>query len=134
MLTVLHWGNSWRTAIYLKPSSEDAKNGRASPHSNSPSVTYFFHQHLLHFRTAFQLHNKGAIDDDVYKSIENGHIRFMANPGNRVWWKMVGESLVEEKLAQLINAQLAKVADIGKATTEAWAFFDPVNWGNQDDA
>jgi hypothetical protein len=54
----------------------------------------FFHQHLMHFRMAFQLHRKGAIDDDVYRSIEDMHIRFMANPGNRIWWRMVGESLL----------------------------------------
>ena len=86
----------------------------------------FFHQHLMHFRTAFQLHDKGAIDDDVYRSIENGHVMFMANPGNRIWWKMVGESLVEAKLARVINEKLAVMN--GRATTEAWAFFDPKNW------
>jgi hypothetical protein len=92
----------------------------------------FFHQSLLHFRTAFQLHDKGAIDDDVYRSLENGHIRFMANPGNQVWWKMVGESLVEERFARLINSKLATVADVGQATTQAWAFFDPSNWESRD--
>jgi len=88
----------------------------------------FFHQHLLHFRIAFQLHDKGAIDEDVYRSIEDGHIRFMSNPGNRVWWNMVGQSLVEEKLVQRINAKLSAVENTGRATTEAWAFFDPKNW------
>src|SRR6478672_9361435 len=43
----------------------------------------FLHQHLMHFRMAFQLQRKGAIDDDVYRSIEDMHIRFMANPGAR---------------------------------------------------
>jgi hypothetical protein len=94
----------------------------------------FFHQHLMHFRTAFQLHDKGAIDDDVYQSIESVHVRFMANPGNRVWWKMVGESLIEEKLARKINSELANVAESGSATTEAWAFFDPKNWQVSDQA
>ena len=88
----------------------------------------FFHQHLMHFRVAFQLHDKGALDDDVYRSVEDVHIRFRANPGNRVWWKMVGESLVEEKLARLINEKLATVEGTDRATTEAWAFFDPKNW------
>ena len=88
----------------------------------------FFHQHLMHLRMAFQLRDKGAIDDDVYRSIEDMHIKFMANPGNRVWWKMVGESAVEEKLALLINGKLASIEDTGRATTEAWAFFDPKNW------
>jgi hypothetical protein len=93
----------------------------------------FFHQHLMHFRVAFQLHDKGAIDDDVYRSVEDVHIRFMANPGNRVWWMMVGESLVEEKLARLINEKLANVEGTDRATTEAWAFFDPKNWRDPDD-
>lgn len=93
----------------------------------------FFHQHLMHFRVAFQLHDKGAIDDDVYRSVEDVHIRFMANPGNRVWWKMVGESLVEEKLARLVNEKLATVEGTDRATTEAWAFFDPKNWREQGD-
>jgi hypothetical protein len=88
----------------------------------------FFHQHLMHFRVAFQLHEKGSIDDDVYQSTEDVQIRFMANPGNRVWWKMVGESLVEEKLARLINEKLAAIEGTDRATTEAWAFFDPKNW------
>ena len=92
----------------------------------------FFHQHLMHFRVAFQLHDKGAIDDDVYRSVEDVHIRFMANPGNRVWWKMVGESLVEEKLARLINEKLSNVQGTDRATTEAWAFFDPDNWREID--
>lgn len=81
-----------------------------------------------------QLRRKGAIDDDVYRSIEDGHIRFMANPGNRIWWKMVGESLVEEKLARLINEKLTRIEGTNRATTEAWAFFDPKNWRDQDDA
>jgi len=91
----------------------------------------FFHQHLMHFRTVFQLHDKGAIDDDVYRSIENSHIRFMANPGNRVWWKMVGESLIEDRLAHVINEKLASIEGTNRATTEAWAFFDPRNWGDK---
>ncbi len=94
----------------------------------------FFHQHLMHFRMAFQLHDKGAIDDDVYRSIEDAHIRFMANPGNRVWWKMVGESLVEDQLARVINEKLAGIEGTDRATTEAWAFFDPKNWRDQDGA
>ena len=88
----------------------------------------FFHQHLMHFRTAFQLQAKGAIDEDVYTSIENVHIRFMANPGNRVWWDMVGQSLVEAKFAKLINERLATIQGTDQATTQAWAFFDPKNW------
>ena len=88
----------------------------------------FFHQHLMHFRMAFQLHDKSAIDDDVYRSIEDLHIRFMANPGNRVWWNMVGETVVEKPLAQLINEKLDRMAGTDQATTEAWAFFDPKNW------
>ena len=88
----------------------------------------------MHFRTAFQLHEKGSIDDDVYRSIETLHIKFMANPGNRVWWKMVGESVVEPKLANLINKRLASVDATTRATTEAWAFFDPKNWTDPDDA
>jgi len=88
----------------------------------------FFHQHLMHFRVAFQLHDKGAIDDDVYRSIEDMHIRFMANPGNRVWWEMVGQSVVEQKLARMINQKLAGIEGTSLATTEAWSFFDPKNW------
>jgi hypothetical protein len=94
----------------------------------------FFHQHLMHFRVAFQLHDKNAIDDDVYQSIEDSHIRFMANPGNRVWWKMVGESIVEAKLARLINEKLASIEGTNSATTQAWAFFDPKNWHDSDKA
>ena len=94
----------------------------------------FFHQHLMHFRTAFQLHDKGAIDDDVYRSIEDSHIRFMANPGNRVWWAMVGESVVEDRFARMINEKLADIEGTDRATTEAWAFFDPENWRDPDDA
>jgi hypothetical protein len=94
----------------------------------------FFNEHLLHFRMAFQLHDKGAIDDDVYRSIEGMHIRFMANPGNRVWWKMVGESLVEDQLARIINKKLASVEGTNHATTEAWTFFDPKNWRDSHDA
>ncbi len=94
----------------------------------------FFHQHLMHFRVAFQLHAKGAIDDDVYQSIEDMHVRFMANPGNRVWWEMVGASMVEEQLARRISAKLASVEGTGRSTTEAWAFFDPKNWRHADDA
>jgi len=94
----------------------------------------FFHQHLMHFRTAFQLHDKGSIDDDVYRSIETLHIKFMANPGNRVWWKMVGESVVEAKLARLINDKLAGLEGTTGATTEAWAFFNPKNWRDPDGA
>ena len=94
----------------------------------------FFHQHLMHFRMAFQLHDKGAIDDDVYRSIEDMHIRFMANPGNRIWWEMVGESVVEGKMARMINEKLASIEGTDLATTEAWAFFDPKNWRDPDDA
>lgn len=93
----------------------------------------FFHQHLMHFRVAFQLHRKGAIDDDVYRSIEAAHIRFIANPGNRIWWKMVGESLVEDQLARMINEKLASLRGTNRATTEAWAFFDPKKWRDSDD-
>ena len=83
---------------------------------------------------AFQLHRKGAIDDDVYRSIEDLHIRFMANPGNRIWWRMVGASLVEEQLARLIDEKLARTTGTNRATTEAWAFFDPKNWRDPDNA
>jgi hypothetical protein len=94
----------------------------------------FFHQHLMHFRMAFQLHDKGAIDDDVFRSIEDVHIKFMANPGARVWWGMVGESLVEDQLARMINEKLASIEGTDRATTEAWAFFDPKNWRDPEDA
>jgi hypothetical protein len=93
----------------------------------------FLHQHLMHFRMAFQLQRKGAIDDDVYRSIEDMHIRFMANPGTRVWWKMVGESLVEDQFARVINKKLASIDGSNRPTTEAWAFFDPKNWRDSND-
>jgi hypothetical protein len=83
---------------------------------------------------AFQLHDKGAIDDDVFRSIEDVHIKFMANPGARVWWGMVGESLVEDQLARMINEKLASIEGTDRATTEAWAFFDPKNWRDPEDA
>jgi hypothetical protein len=94
----------------------------------------FLNEHLLHFRMAFQLHEKGAIDDDVYRSIETMHIRFIGNPGNRIWWKMVGKSLVEDQLAHIIDEKLANIQGTNRATTEAWAFYDSKNWRDSDDA
>jgi len=93
----------------------------------------FFHQHLTHLRTAYQLHAKGAIDSDVYGSIEDLHINVLANPGGRVWWKMVGESLVEEALRMMINEKLDQRAGTDQATTRAWEFYDPKNWVDADD-
>jgi hypothetical protein len=82
---------------------------------------------------AFQLRDKGAIDDDVYRSIEDLHIRFMANPGARIWWKMVDESVVEEQFARIINEKLSSIEGTERATTEAWAFFDAKNWRDPDE-
>ena len=88
----------------------------------------FFHQHLMHMRMAYQLYNKRAIDEDVYDSIQQLHVSVLGNPGARVWWKMVGESLVERPLVHLINAKLAEIEGTDSATTEAWSFYDPKNW------
>ncbi len=88
----------------------------------------FFHQHLMHLRMAYQLHAKSAMDDDVYRSVEDAHIIFLANPGAKIWWEMVGESLVESELRGLVNRKLKKLEGQKKATTEAWEFFDPKNW------
>ncbi len=89
-----------------------------------------FHQHLMHMRMTYQLYKKGAIDDDVYSSIEQLHINVMGNPGARVWWKMVGESLVERPLVELINTKLSEIEGTDSATTEAWSFYDPKNWAS----
>ena len=50
----------------------------------------------------------------------------------RIWWKMVGESVVEDQLARMINEKLASIEGAGRATTEAWAFFGPKNWRDSD--
>ncbi len=88
----------------------------------------FFHQHLDHFRLAVQLHRKGSIDQDVYDSIESLHIRVLANPGARVWWNMVGKSLVEKDLIEFIDRKLSEVEGAATSTTEAWEFYNPRNW------
>jgi hypothetical protein len=88
----------------------------------------FFHQHLDHFRLAFQLHRKGGIDDDVYGSIESLHIRVLGNPGASVWWNMVGKSLVEEDLIEYIDKKLSEIEGTNASTTEAWEFYNPANW------
>lgn len=88
----------------------------------------FFHQHLNHYRMANQLHEKGAMDDDVFRSVENLHIKVLANPGARVWWGMVGISLVEEGLRKRIENSLAAVMSKDAETTKAWEFYDPKNW------
>lgn len=90
----------------------------------------FFHQHLMHLRMAYQLHDKSAMDDDVYESVENLHINVLANSGARVWWKMVGESLVEDGLCSVINEKLKEREGQQQATTEAWEFYNPKNWVN----
>jgi hypothetical protein len=79
---------------------------------------------------AYQLHDKGAMDDDVYKTVEDLHINVLANPGAKVWWKMVGESLVEVPLKNLINGKLEERKGQSQATTEAWEFYDPKNWAD----
>ena len=58
----------------------------------------------------------------------------MANPGNRIWWKMVGASLVEEQLACLIAEKLAGITGKNRAATEAWAFFAPKHWRDANKA
>jgi len=92
----------------------------------------FFHQHLMHFRLARSLIRKGAIDDDVYLSIEELHLNVLANPGARVWWERVGASLVEDDLKTLVNRRLAE-KERGSSATVNWDFYDPKNWGNQPD-
>lgn len=87
-----------------------------------------FHQHLMHFRMAYQLFKKGAVDRDVYQSIEQLHLNVLANRGARVWWAMVGESLVEAPLAAMIDAKLDDISGADQATTEAWSFYRPENW------
>ncbi len=77
---------------------------------------------------AYQLHAKSAMDADVYGSVEDVHIKFLANPGTRIWWEMVGESVVESELRGLVNRKLKELEGQGQATTEAWEFFDPKNW------
>ncbi len=92
----------------------------------------FFHLHLTHLQMAYQLHAKSAVDDDVYESVEDVHIRFLANPGAKIWWEMVGESLVESELRGLVNRRLKELEGQGQATTEAWEFFDPKNWVDEE--
>lgn len=78
----------------------------------------------------YQLHDKSAMDDDVYQSVEDLHINVLANPGAHVWWKMVGESLVEDGLCNLINQKLKEREGQKQATTQAWEFYDPKNWAD----
>jgi len=94
----------------------------------------FYHQHLTHFRMAARLHDEGAIDDDVYQTIEDLHINSLANPGARVWWSMVGESVVEEGLRSRINDLLDTRIGTNQATTEAFEFYDPKHWRDPDGA
>ena len=77
---------------------------------------------------AYQLHAKSAIDDDVYGSFEYLHIIFLANPGVKMWWEMVGASLVETELRGLVNRKLKEREGQKRATTEIWEFFDPKKW------
>ena len=92
----------------------------------------FFHQHLNHYRMANQLHDKGAIDDDVFGSVEDLHLNVLANPGTRIWWQMVGASLVEDGLRDRIEEGLADRAKTNQATTKAWDFYNPKNWVDVD--
>ena len=87
-----------------------------------------FHQHLMHLRMAYQLKNKDAIDEDVYQTIEDLHIKVMANPGALVWWNMVGKSLVQDELEMHIYAKLEEWAGTDNVTTAAWDFYNPKNW------
>jgi hypothetical protein len=84
----------------------------------------------MHFRLAHSLIRKGAIDDDIYSSIEELHLNVLANPGARVWWAKVGESLVEKDLRAFVNRRLAEQERKASATVN-WDFYDPKNWGSQ---
>lgn len=92
----------------------------------------FFHQHLMHFRLARSLIKKGAIDEDVYSSIEELHLNVLANPGARTWWEKVGTSLVEDDLKSYISRRLAETERTATATIN-WDFYDPKNWVNDGD-
>jgi len=85
----------------------------------------FFHQNLNHWRMAYQLHQKGAIDDDVYKSIEDLHARVLDNPGARQWWNLAGRSLFEHHFVDSVDCKLKSVEGLGSSTTEAWSFYHP---------
>ncbi len=89
---------------------------------------FFLHQHLTHLRMAYQLHANSSIDDDVYRSVENIHIRFLANRGVKTWWETIGVSLAESELRGLVNRKLKELEGQGQATTEDWEFFNPKNW------
>lgn len=54
--------------------------------------------------------NKDAIDEDVYQTIEDLHIRVMANPRALVWWNMLGKSLVQDDLETVIDKKLQRWA------------------------
>ena len=46
-----------------------------------------YNQQLNHYRLAFKLFQKGAIDEDIYSIYEDLHIRVFANPGLQEWLK-----------------------------------------------
>ena len=85
----------------------------------------FFHQNLNHWRMAYQLHKKGALDDDVYNSIEDLHARVLDNAGSRHWWGLVGRSLFEDHFVDRVDSKLKSIEGQGSATTEAWSFYQP---------
>ena len=85
----------------------------------------FFLQNLNHWRMAYQLNQKRALDSDVYRSIENLHIRVLDNPGCRQWWSQVGESFFESSFANSVNHQLRSIEGEGKSTSETISFFRP---------
>ena len=68
----------------------------------------------------------------MYRSVEDLHINVLANPGAKVWWKMVGESLVEKELQELVNRKLEEREGQERSTSEAWGFYDPKNWAELD--
>ena len=79
---------------------------------------------------AFQLHEKSAIDDDVYESVENLHARVLANVGAIQWWDSVGMSLFESSFTTGVNNKIRAIEDLGGTTTEAFAFYRPENWAD----
>ena len=83
---------------------------------------------MINFPHQAMLENRGTVN--VFKTVEDLHINVLANPGAKVWWKMVGVSLVEGPLRKLINDKLIEREGRSQATTEAWEFYDPKNWAD----
>ena len=98
-----------------------------TPYEQSRFNLYFL-QELNHWRMAYQLYRKGALDSDVYQSIEYVHVTVLDNPGSRQWWGEVGESSYESSFVDNVNEQLRSIEGEGRSSTESISFLRPENW------